>query len=127
MSKSVTAMELSDSHDIVNAFAMDYSLISFKAELDHMVKGLETYGVYKLIQAKKQLMRKLFVYFKPLAFIANVLFDMFPAKFSQVSSNARDAEEAALMNWVNYTQPYTGTLESTCVYCHNVYIHIPFL
>ena len=69
-----------------------------------MVQGLEMYGVYKLIQRNRQLMRQLFVHFKPLAFTADMLFDMFPAKFSPEGSIARDAEEAALMNWVNYTQ-----------------------
>ena len=108
MSKSVTAIELSNHHDIVNAFTMHYSLISVKAELDQMVKGLRMYGVYELIQANKQLMRQLFVHFKPLTFTADMLFDMFPAKFSPVGSNAREAEEAALMNWVNYTQEIEG-------------------
>ena len=42
-------VEMSDCHDTVNAFAMHYSLISVKAELDHMVKGLEAYGVYELL------------------------------------------------------------------------------
>ena len=115
MSKSVTAIELSDRHDIVNAFAMHYSLISVKAELDQMVKGLEMYGVYELIQANKQLMRQLFVHFKPLTFTADMLFDMFPAKFSPVGSNAREAEEAALMNWVNYIQEIEG---KSAIYRH---------
>lgn len=115
MSKSVTAIELSDRHDIVNAFAMHYSIISVKAELDQMVKGLEMYGIYELIQANKQLMRQLFVHFKPLTFTADMLFDMFPAKFSPVGSNAREAEEAALMNWVNYTQEIEG---KSAIYRH---------
>ena len=123
MSKPVTAIELGDRHDIVNAFAMHYSLINVKAELDQMVKGLEAYGVYELVQANKQMMRQLFVHFKPLAFTADMLFDMFPAEFSPVGSNARDAEEAALMNWVNYTQEIEGkishSLDSTYVYCYN--------
>ena len=111
----MTAIELSDRHDIVNAFAMHYSIISVKAELDQMVKGLEMYGIYELIQANKQLMRQLFVHFKPLTFTADMLFDMFPAKFSPVGSNAREAEEAALMNWVNYTQEIEG---KSAIYRH---------
>ena len=108
MSKSVTAIELNDRHDIVNTFAMHYSLISVKAELDQMVKGLKMYGVYELIQANYQLMRQLFVHFNPLTFTADMLFDMFLAKFSPVGSKAREAEEAALMNWVNYAQETEG-------------------
>ena len=93
-----------------------------------MIKGFEAYGVYELIQAHKQL-RQLFVHFKPIALTADMLFDMFPVKFSPVSSYARDAKEAALMNWVNYTQEIEGTSaiyrhtidSSTCVYYCNVY------
>ena len=106
----MTATELGDRHDIVNAFATHYSLINVKAELDQMVRGLEAYGVYKLIQANKQMMRQLFVHFRPLAFTADMLFDMFPAELSPEGSNAREAEEAALMNWVNYTQELEGKL-----------------
>ena len=108
MSMAVNAIELGDCSDIVNAFAMHYSIISVKAELDQMVKGLEAYGIYELIQGNRQFMRQLFVHFKPLAFTADMLFDMFPAKFSPEGSNARDAEEAALMNWINYTQEIEG-------------------
>ena len=39
MSKPVNLIELSYRHDIVNAFAMHYSLINVKAELDQIVKG----------------------------------------------------------------------------------------
>ena len=126
----MTAIQLSDRHDIVNAFAMHYSLISVKAELDQLVKGLEAYGVYELIQANKQMMRQLFVHFKPLVFTADMLFDMFPAKFSPEGSNARDAEEAALMNWVNYTQEIDGKVaihRHTGVYYHNVYMYTIFV
>ena len=110
VSKPVTAIELDDRHDIVNAFAMHYSLINVKTELDQMVKGLEAHGVYELIQANKQMMIQLFVHFKPLAFTADMLFDMFPAEFSPEGSTAREAEEVALMNWVNYTQELEGKL-----------------
>ena len=89
---------------LTNYTVRPYTTISVKAELDQMVQSLEAYGVYKLIQGNRQLMRQLFVHFKPLAFTADMLFDMFPAKFSPEGSIARDAEEAALMNWVNYTQ-----------------------
>ena len=108
MSKPVIKIDLSDRHDLVNAFVMHYSIINVKAELDQMVRGLEAYGVYELIQANKHLMRQLFVHFKPLSLTSDMLFDMFPAKFSPEGSNSRDAEEAALMNWVNYTQEIEG-------------------
>lgn len=45
MSKPVTTVELNDRYYVVNAFVMHYSLISFKAELDQLVKGLEAYGL----------------------------------------------------------------------------------
>lgn len=131
---AVNAIELSDHHDIVNAFAMHYSIISVKAELDQMVQGLEAYGVYKLIQGNRQLMRQLFVHFKPLTFTADKLFDMFPAKFSPEGSIARDAEEAALMNWVNYTQEIEGNFIGIPAftaylqaYFHNINVYTIFV
>ena len=70
--------------------------------------------MYELIQANKHLMRQFFIHFKPLSLTSDMLFDMFPAKFSPEGSNSRDAEEAALMNWVNYTQEIEGKLARWC-------------
>ena len=36
-------LELSDRHDIVDAFTMHYFLINVEAELDQMVKGLKVH------------------------------------------------------------------------------------
>ena len=54
------------------------------------------------MEANPQKMRELFVHFKPLPLTADAFFDMFPARLSPMGSNKREAEEAALMKWVNY-------------------------
>ena len=73
-----------------------------------MITGLQVYGLGKLVQSNPEAFRPLFVYYKPLKLSADALFEMFPASFAAVGSNSKEAQEAALMHWINFTQAIEG-------------------
>ncbi|XP_065887268.1 uncharacterized protein [Dysidea avara] len=101
--------------EIVSALAM-HTIYSIKAELDQIISGLDGYGLGKLAQDNPEAFRPLLVYYKPLKLSADAVHEMFPAGLSALGSNTRDAQEAALMHWVNYTQAVEdcqGTMELT--------------
>jgi len=100
-------MKLSQRDDIVNALAM-HTIYSIKAELDQIVCGLDFYGLSELAKNNPEAFRPLLVYYKPLKLSADAIYDMFPATFSPSGSNTREAEEAAQMHWINYTQAIEG-------------------
>jgi len=91
--------------EIVNASAM-YTIYCIKAELDQIIYGLDAYRLGKLAQSNP--VRPLLVYYKPLKLSADAIYNIFPATFSAPGSNAREAEEAVQMHWINYTQALEG-------------------
>ena len=118
VSQPVTSIEFSSREKIVGAIAMHYSVVRVKAELDQLVKGLNVLKIGDLVEANPQKMRELFVHFKPLPLTADAFFDLFPARLSPMGSNKREAEEAALMKWVNYTQATEGGSQvCSCILC----------
>ena len=95
-----------------------HSFLCVKAELDQILSGLSTYKIAEFLQRDPYVTRQLFVnYRNPLS--ADKMFDLFPAKLSPVGSNVREVEEAAVMQWVNYTQAVEGKL--LYVYMRHVY------
>ena len=108
ISQPIAHMKFFDCEKIVNAFALHFSVIRVKAELDQIINGLAMFGVKQLAEENRQITRSLFVHFKPMPLTADELFDMFPPEFSPKGSNRREAEESALMKWVNYTQAIEG-------------------
>ena len=75
------------------------------------MSGLNAYNIAELLQKDPYVPRQLFVHYRsPLS--ADKMFDLFPAKLSPSGSNAREIEEAAVMQWVNYTQAVEGELQS---------------
>ena len=100
-------MKFTERDDIVSALAM-HIIYSIKAELDQIIAGLQAYDLGKLIQSNHEVFRSLFVYFNTFKLSADLLFEMFPASLSAVGSNSREAQEAALMHWINFTQAVEG-------------------
>lgn len=100
-------MKFNERDDIVSALAM-HTIYSIKAELDQIITGLQAYDLGRLVQSNPEVFRPLFVYCNTFKLSADVLFDMFPANLSAVGSNNREAQEAALMHWVNFTQAIEG-------------------
>ena len=103
--------------EIVSALAM-HTIYSIKAELDQIISGLDGYGLGKLAQDNPEAFRPLLVYYKPLKLSADAVYEVFPAGLSALGSNTRDAQEAALMHWVNYTQAVEG--EYMLVFCFQI-------
>ena len=103
-------LSINDKERIINATAMHYCIFQVKAELDQLVQGLNVLKLGQLIEENPQRLRELFVYLHPSSLTSDGLFEMFPAIFSPVGSNVREAEEEALMKWVNYTQEIEGKL-----------------
>ena len=120
VSQPVTSIKCSSREKIVSAIAMHYCVVRVKAELDQIVTGLDVLKIGDLVQANPQKMRELFVHFKPLPLTADAFFVMFPARLSPIGSNKREAEEAALMKWVNYTQ----AIEGESLGCSVVSVHM---
>lgn len=105
----ITTITINHRDEIVDALAM-HSIFSIKAELDQMISGLNDYGMGELAQNNPEMFRQLFVHYRQLPLTADILFDLFPAKFSSPGSNARETEEAALMHWIHYTQDVYGEI-----------------
>lgn len=118
ISQPITTIRLSHRDEIINGLAL-HSFLCVKAEVDQILSGLNTYNIAELLQKDPYITRQLFVYYKnPLS--ADKIFDLFPAKLSPSGSNSRELEEAAVMQWVNYTQVVEGEL----IYYVHMYIHM---
>ena len=98
-------VESSDRNIIVNCLCKHYSIAQVKAELDQLVEGLEMFKFQELVNSAPNLIRQLFVHFKPLKLTSEDIFNMFPPEFTaSTGSNMRELEEAALINWIRFTQ-----------------------
>lgn len=109
LAKSVS---LKDKEMLIHTFALHYSIIRVKAELDQFVKGLEIYKLTDLVNSSPYVFRQLLQHYKPMRFTADAIFDLFPPEFSPQGSNVRESEEEVIMMWVNYTQEIQGM---TCI------------
>lgn len=119
ISQPIATIRLAHRDEIINGLAL-HSFLCVKAELDQILSGLSTYKIAEFLQRDPYVTRQLFVnYRNPLS--ADKMFDLFPAKLSPVGSNVREVEEAAVMQWVNYTQAVEGKL--LYVYIHEACVH----
>ncbi len=84
---------------LVDAAATHYCILRVKAELHQLVEGLNVFKIGQLISEDPQILRELFVHFKPLPLTSDRVFEMFPPDFSH--TNAREIEEEVVMNWVH--------------------------
>ena len=89
--------------------ALHYGVLVVKAELDQILCGLSsTLNALTLIRNNPLVMRPLFIHQDRHPPTADTLFDMFQAKFSELGSNAREAEEATMMKWSDFLQMVEG-------------------
>lgn len=109
ISKPVHKIELTDRDTFVSAMALHYGVLVVKAELDQILCGLSaTLNALSLIRNNPLVMRRLFIREDRHSPTADTLLDMFQAKFSDLGSNARKAEEATMMKWSDFLQMVEG-------------------
>lgn len=109
ISKPVHEIQLTDREMFVSAMALHYGVLVVKAELDQILCGLSsTLNALTLIRNNPLIMRPLFIHQDRHPPTADTLFDMFQAKFSELGSNAREAEEATMMKWSDFLQMVEG-------------------
>ena len=99
-----STVDLSDRDTIVQSLANYYVVVKVKAQLDQLVEGLDTLGVFDLVRANPRRGRELFVYATPQAMTADDVINMFTPKLYPQGSNRREDEEAVVMLWVNFIQ-----------------------
>ena len=101
---------MADRSTITSSIAKHFAVLKCKAELDQMLKGVESLGLLELIQANPKMMKKLFLGTEnKKKLTADLLFNLFPAQFSDEGSNRRDKEERAVMFWDTFNQKVAGT------------------
>lgn len=94
-------LELSDRDRIVQSLATYFTVVRVKAQIDQMIDGLNTLGIYDLIRANPCAMHKLFVS-RPEPITSDFMIRLFETRLSPEGSNRREDEEQVVMCWVNF-------------------------
>ena len=72
-----------------------------KAQIDQIIDGLNTLGIYDLIKANPHTMHKLLVS-RPEPISSDFMLNLFQTRFSLEGSNRREDEEQVVMYWVHF-------------------------
>ena len=94
-------LELSDRDRIVQSLATHFTIVRVKAQIDQMIEGLNTLGIYDLIKANPRIMHKLFIS-QPEPITSDFMLNLFQTRFSPEGSNRREDEEQVVMYWVHF-------------------------
>lgn len=94
-------LELSDCDRIIQSLATYFTIVRVKAQIDQMIDGLKTLGVYDLIRANPSAMYNLFV-FQSEPITSDFTLHLFETRLSPEGSNQREDEERIVMYWVNF-------------------------
>ena len=96
---SITAK---DQATIVSAMCLHYTILVIKAELDQLVKGLETLDILSLLREHPNAAHPLFIHSDGPPLTSGDVFDMFYPLPSLPGSNAREREEEQLIKWLKF-------------------------
>ena len=91
---------MKDQATIVSAMCLHYTILVIKAELDQLVKGLETLDILSLLWEHPPAARPLFIHTDGPPLTAGDVFDVFHPQLSLPGSNAREREEEQLIKWL---------------------------
>ncbi len=104
-SSSVT---LNNREAIIRSVATHYSVLSVKAELDQFLDGFKAMGVLDLFRSKPNQMRPLLISEPHVNLTSDYMINLFKPSLSPLGSNPREAEDASVLNWINYIQMIEG-------------------
>ena len=112
-------LQLTDCARVVQSLASHYVVVGVKAQLDQIVTGLSSLGVYDLIKANPRTMHKLLT-LRPKLLTSDSMIDLFETKLSPVGSNRREDEELLVMFWMDYLGRIEG--KQVLLLTHNYYV-----
>jgi len=99
--KAVFKVTRDDIPDIIDAVCTEYLIMKSISEINQFQEGLNVLGVSDLIKAHPGILQEAFVHGDK-EFTASDLDDLFLPVFSPSGSNAREKEEAVVLNWKDY-------------------------
>lgn len=94
-------VELSDRVCIVQSLATHFTVVRVKAQIDQMIDGLHSLGIYDLVKANPHTMHKLLVS-RPEPITSDFMLNLLQTRFSPDGSNGREDEEQVVMYWVHF-------------------------
>lgn len=96
-------LQLTARDRIVQSLATHYTVVRVKAQLDQMIEGLHTLGIYEVLKANPHMMQELFLS-QPKTISSDFMLDMFDTRFSPDGSNRREDEEQVVMYWCHFIE-----------------------
>ena len=102
-------LKLSNHGCILQSLATHFTVVRVKAQIDQIIDGLKALGVYDLIKAKPNMMRKLFV--TQIEPTSDFMVNLFEIKFSPGGSNRREDEEQVVMYRIVTAPVWTNSLK----------------
>ena len=111
--EATAKLGLDDCKRIVSSISKYYTIVQVKAQLDQIVDGLNALGVHDLMKQNPNAFRKL-ICEPSLQLNADYIINVFSTDFSEMGSNKRDAEEQAVIYWVNFVQLIEGMFYIHC-------------
>ena len=109
--------QLADRGTIIQSIATHYSVVSMKAELDQIVDGLNVLVVLNLFESHPNTMRPLLICKQSALLTSDYVIDLFKPVMSVAGSNQREAEDRAVLQWVNYVHLIEGKLSVLFIQC----------
>ena len=105
--KPHSKISLSDVPDIVRSVCMEFVVIRSTHEMAQFQEGMDTLLVGSLIKLHHSLLKQLFTYSSHQVTAQDLIYLLVPA-YSSRGSNAREEEEAIMLNWNDYLQDLEG-------------------
>ena len=99
--KAIFRVKTEDIPDIVEVVCTEFLIMKSISEINQFQEGLNVLGIGNLIKSNPDVMREVFVY-SDKEFTALDLDELFLPMFSPAGSNAREKEEAVILNWKDY-------------------------
>ena len=108
----ITSPQDVDRDHLVSMIALHYGILAVKGEIDQIISGLSsTLDALHFIRSNAGITRSLFVFKPRPALTVSSLFDMLPAKLSELGSTSRIKQEATIMLWSDFLEMTEGMWE----------------
>ena len=114
--KPHSKISLSDVPDIVRSVCMEFVVIRSTHEMAQFQEGMDTLLVGSLIKLHHSLLKQLFTYSSHQVTAQDLIYLLVPA-YSSRGSNAREEEEAIMLNWNDYLQDLEGDRYGLSLMC----------
>ena len=99
--KAIFRVTTKDIPDIVEMVCTEFLIMKSISEINQFQDGLNVLGISDLVKVHPNVLRELFVYDHK-TFTAADLDELLLPVFSPIGSNAREKEEAVILNWKDY-------------------------